>query len=383
MTTHQTDVLIIGAGPYGLAMASWATHLRIDLLIVGEPMSFWRSHMPAGMYLRSATDWHLDPANIDTIDAYLASRGKTPADADPLSLDAYLDYAAWFQCRKRIAPLPERVDALQRQPDGTFLAILEQGDTITARRVVIALGFGAFGHIPDDLLAVLPGGSFGHTRDEVDFTPLAGKRVLIIGGRQSAYEWAALLREAGTAEVAISHRHAAPAFAESDWSWVSPMVERMAGDPGWYRRLNPASQQSIVDRLYAEGRLKIEPWLQRRVERDGIRVFPQTRVVRCVPAGKGNVHVTFSDGSALTTDRVILATGYKVEIDRLPILTRGNLLTDLLTSDGFPVLDDGFQTSVPGLFMTSMPATRDFGPFFAFTIAARMSARVIGAALTH
>jgi hypothetical protein len=41
------------------------------------------------------------------------------------------------------------------------------------------------------------------------------------------------------------------------------------------------------------------------------------------------------------------------------------------------VLDDHFQTSIPGLFITSMPATQDFGPFFSFTVAVRASAQLI------
>ena len=48
-----TEVLVIGAGPYGLSIS---THLRgqaIDHLIVGRPMDTWRAHMPAGMYLKS------------------------------------------------------------------------------------------------------------------------------------------------------------------------------------------------------------------------------------------------------------------------------------------------------------------------------------------
>jgi hypothetical protein len=49
--------------------------------------------------------------------------------------------------------------------------------------------------------------------------------------------------------------------------------------------------------------------------------------------------------------------------------------------NGVPVLDQHLQTSVAGLFMTSMVATRDFGPFFAFTVAVRTSAKLIGQAL--
>ncbi|MDQ3612947.1 MAG: NAD(P)-binding domain-containing protein, partial [Chloroflexota bacterium] len=82
-------------------------------------------------------------------------------------------------------------------------------------------------------------------------------------------------------------------------------------------------------------------------------------------------------------DHVILATGYKVRIDQIPLLAKGNILPDLVTQNGFPVLSERFETSVPGLYITSMPATHDFGPFFAFTIAVRMSARVIGEALVQ
>ena len=52
---RASEVLIIGAGPYGLSIS---THLRgrgIDHLIVGRPMDTWRTHMPAGMYLKSET----------------------------------------------------------------------------------------------------------------------------------------------------------------------------------------------------------------------------------------------------------------------------------------------------------------------------------------
>ncbi|CAN5771187.1 MAG: hypothetical protein H0W11_10660 [Gemmatimonadetes bacterium] len=82
-------------------------------------------------------------------------------------------------------------------------------------------------------------------------------------------------------------------------------------------------------------------------------------------------------------DQVILATGYKVEVSRVPFLARGKLLAEVTTSNGFPVLDEHFQSSVPGLYFTSFAATQDFGPFFAFTVSVRSAARIIGTAITE
>ena len=67
----NVNLLIIGAGPFGLAMAAYAGQLGIGYVIVGKPMEFWKANMPKGMVLRSASDWHLDPLNVHTIEKFL------------------------------------------------------------------------------------------------------------------------------------------------------------------------------------------------------------------------------------------------------------------------------------------------------------------------
>lgn len=259
----NTDLLIIGAGPFGLALAAQAQHDRIEHLIVGKPMEFWRRNMPKGMFLRSACDWHLDPQNVDTIEAYLQTQNRTPAEVEPLSLDFYLTYADWFQQQKNIHPLQLFVQRLDRNDH--FHATTLEGEVINAQRVVLAPGFRHFASIPDDIKAKLPHSRFQHTAEFVDFSNVQNKRYLIIGGRQSAFEWAALLLEAGAAAVHLTHRHASPAFAVADWSWVNPIVDNMITDPNWFRCLSQTEKDEVNHRLWAEGRLKIEPWLESRL----------------------------------------------------------------------------------------------------------------------
>ena len=378
----DVSLLIIGAGPFGLALAAEAQALGIDYRVVGKPMEFWKENMPQSMHLRSASDWHLDPRNNATIERFLADQGLTPADVEPLSLDFYLTYAAWFQVQKGLTSLPEYVEKLDALPGGGFVAFCTGGQVITARQVAIAVGFKYFKWLPPEVVTRLPAGRFHHTCDLVDFAPLRGQRVLILGGRQSAFEWAALLHEAGAAAVHVVHRHASPAFTAADWSWVNPLVDSMVENPGWYRALPQAEKDAVSQRLWAEGRLKVEPWLAQRVLTAGVSVRPTTEVVHTVEDDDGGVVVDLSNGERLTVDTIILATGYKVNIAQAPFLAAGNLLAQLATRNGFPVLDEHFQTNVPGLFITSMAAGQDFGPFFGFTISVRTSARLIGQALT-
>jgi hypothetical protein len=66
---------VIGAGPYAYSVAAFARENGIDTHVVGRPMALWRERMPADIYLRSGTDWHLDASGEHTFEAYLEDRG--------------------------------------------------------------------------------------------------------------------------------------------------------------------------------------------------------------------------------------------------------------------------------------------------------------------
>jgi cation diffusion facilitator CzcD-associated flavoprotein CzcO len=384
LTVRRTvPLLIVGAGPFGLAMSAWAGASHIDHVVVGRPMEFWKSHMPDGMRLRSGCDWHYDPFNEETIDRYLRTKDLERSDVEPMSLDSYLGYCQWFQKRKAIQVIPARVERLNDSAvaSGFFEALLQDGESITARNVVLAIGFRYFKNVPEPYPVIFPPGRWAHTCDFVDLAPVKGKRVLIIGGRQSAFEWAVLAREHGAASVSLCYRHPTPAFARSDWSWVNPLVDSMGANPGWFRRLSAERKEEVNRRFWAEGRLKLEPWLTARLADDNINLFPQSEVTTCKELSGGDLEIQLSNGAKLAIDQVVLATGYKVDVGRIPFLAKGNILERLEVRNGFPVLDEHFQSNLPGLFFTSICASQDFGSFFAFTVSVRVSATLIGSAL--
>lgn len=376
-----TDVLIIGAGPFGICLAAHVQQLGLEYLMVGKPMEFWKKNMPAGMYLRSACDWHLDVSGVYTIERYLEEQGLKPADVEPLSLDFYLAYVQWFLEQTQLKNLPEYVQQLSRDEGGDFIARLEDGTQIRAKQVAMAIGFKYFVNLPADLLALLPEGRYAHTCDFVDLQQMRDKACLILGGRQSAFEWAALLAEAGARDIHLAYRHDTPAFVEADWSWVNKIIDGMADNPGWYRNLSEAEKKEVGHRLWAEGRLKLEPWLKNRITMDHVHLWPNTQVASSAILPDGTLELQLDSSRQIRVDQIILATGYKAAIENVPFLKRGNLLSQLEVENGFPRLDETFQSNIPGLFITSLPAGQDFGPFFGFTVAVRLSAKLIGEGL--
>ena len=371
MTTAVCDVAIVGAGPYGMAAAA---HLRratgLELRIFGEPMSFWQS-MPRGMLLRSR--WEAShiafPAGDLSIDAYLAASSER--FAAPIPLERFIDYGLWVQARIASDVDRRQVVSVRREGEG-FTLYTEDGESVQARRVVVAAGIGPFAQKPREFGA-FSAEAASHTSEWADFSGFSGRRVAVIGGGQSALEAAALMHEGGAHVEVIARR------ARLNWL-MGGVIQRRLGPfkPIFYSPtdVGPVGMSRLVAapevfRLFPRGaqdamaRRAIRPagakWLQQRL------VEVPLTTGRCVVAARNGdgVQIELDDGTTRHVDHVMLGTGYQVDIRQYGFLDE-ELLAAIRRVGGYPVLGRGLESSVRGLHFLGAPAAWSFGPVMRF-----------------
>jgi FAD-dependent urate hydroxylase len=382
----KCDITIIGAGPYGLSAAA---HLRtipgLDVRVFGKPMSFWQRHMPVGMLLRSGWDaTHIaDPANAFTLEAFQAASGNR--FSKPVPLDQFVKYGQWYQQQTLPDLDPREISRVESGPEG-FQIHLEGGETLSSRRVIVAAGIQPFARRPQEFAGVDPALAT-HTSEHHDFARFAGKQVLVIGSGQSALESAALLFEAG-AEVEVAGR-----AHKINWlqGWASTTLHSRLGSA--VRNMlyaptdvGPAGMSQLMARPHLLRKLPrplqdklrkraVRPagsrWLVKRLEKVPIRLG---RSVASVAQVGDRLKVNFDDGSERNAQHVVLGTGYAVNISKYPFLAP-ELVQSIRRFNGFPILQLGLETSVPGLHILGAPAAWSFGPLLQFVSGARFASR--------
>jgi hypothetical protein len=112
----------------------------------------------------------------------------------------------------------------------------------------------------------------------------------------------------------------------------------------------------------------------------GVQVLPG-RAIRSVSGRREGVAVEFDDG-VREYDHVLLGTGYRIDIDKLGVLSP-ELLGKIARKGGSPLLAAGFESSVPGLHFAGASAVESYGPLMRFIAGAGYAGRSITRALAH
>jgi hypothetical protein len=173
--------------------------------------------------------------------------------------------------------------------------------------------------------------------------------------------------------VDVVHRHPVPDFAKVGWGFVDAYIDATLAQRGWWRRLPAGQQQAVARTFWQAGRLTLEPWLVPRISPRVVTRHPDTEVVG-VAVDAADVTLSLSDGTALSADHVVFASGYRADLARVPYLA--DVVDQLSVTNGFPDLSEGFETSLAGLYVTGFASTRDFGPFYGFTAGCPSAARI-------
>jgi len=381
-------VAIIGAGPYGLGLAAHLSALGVGFRIFGRPMEFWRTQMPIGMALKSegfASNLY-DPGGRFTLKRFCAERDIAYADIGlPVLLSTFTAYGLAFK-EEMVPNLEERMVAAVARRRSGFTLTLDDGEVVTARQVVLAVGIAPFANIPPSL-AGLPSPFLTHSSQHHDLRRFKGKSVAVIGAGSSAMDLTILLGGAGAIVQMIARTEVLdfikkPAlikeFANSIWHPMSGIgcgwrIKIFADAPWLFhylpqrRRLSsvrraapPAGGWFIKDKIEGGPLLHLGCTLKRAEIRDGRVQLEMTTPEKA----KRDVEV----------DHVIAATGYRVDLRRLTFLD-SEIQSQLKTVENTPVLSSGLESSVPGLYFAGTTATNSFGPVMRFAFGAGFTAR--------
>src|SRR5579862_4040407 len=163
---QDTDVTIIGAGPYGLSLATHLSARKVQHRIFGDSMRFWRD-MPIGVNLKSLAF----ATNI-----YVPKRGNTYPqwcldhnleDFEPCTMQSFAAYGCEMQ-RRFVPDLEEVFVTNVSTRDRKFEVRLATGERFISRKVVSCTGLSGLAHVPS-VLRHLGSNRMKHTFDISDY----------------------------------------------------------------------------------------------------------------------------------------------------------------------------------------------------------------------
>ncbi len=387
-------VAIVGAGPYGLSLASHLAGRNIPHRIFGHPMSFWSQIADAGgeRYLKSycfgTNISHPKPGS--TFADYSKPRGLETFE--PCAIKDFAAYGRWFQKTNVDWLEPVKIDRIARA-DRDFALTLDGGERVTAKHVVLATGLSYFRYTPS-LLASLAPGAVLHTSEISDFSSFKGRSIAVIGGGQSALEAAALLREAGAEPVLLVRENTinwntrVPQNRDFWQRLRSPISGLGTGPKAWALTHFPGAMHRIPScwrARFVKQHLPPEGawWLRERVEKH-VPIHCRTTVLGAHEKSDKVVLELSTNGSTVTqnliVDHVVSGTGYHIDVEQLDYL-EPSLREEIKCYERAPRLNAKFESSARGLRFIGPASAMSFGPLFRFVVGADYTAKTVAADL--
>ena len=381
--TQDTDVAIIGAGPYGLSLAAHLHARGVKYRIFGDPMRFWRN-MPDGVNLKSlafATSIYV-PKRGYSFPQWCLQHGLE--DFEPCTMQSFAAYGCEMQ-RQFVPDLEEVFVTNVAMRDRNFEVTLASGERFFARKVVACTGLSGLAHVPS-VLRNLGSDRMKHTFDISDHSEFRNKTVAVIGAGASAIEAGALAHEAGASSEVFVRGQEAVFHGRSPR--VRPLWKRLkepttvlgTSRRGWILQHLPL----LVHRLPVERRTRFikgqygpaSPWwIQDRVL-GKVPIHVRHELMEAGTSGN-RVQLKFRDGEgrvrSVDVDFVIAGTGYDVDVSRLAYLDP-EIIRHIQCIERSPALNIHFESSVPGLHFLGPLALMCFGPLFRFVCGAEVAA---------
>jgi FAD-dependent urate hydroxylase len=368
-----SDVLVIGAGPFGLSISAHLRHQGVEHTIVGRPMDTWRSHMPLGLFLKSEPYGSQISAAKRGYD--VATYAKLHGFDDytdrvgPLSLERFLGYADWFT--EQLVPDIRDITVTNIVPsgDGFKVEFAEEGP-IFARQVIVATGLLPYMYIPTELSG-LPSDLMTHSSVHSRLDHFVGQRVAVIGGGQSSLQTAALLQEAGV-EVQVVMRKHQIAWEEPVKPEIGPLdyIRRppvklcegwscvMMDSPTAFRMLPTSFRTRKAQTALGP---KGAWWLRDRVE-GVLDVTTGHRIKSAAPHGSGvRLELDGPERKSIEADHVIAGTGFRMDVARLSFVSE-EIQAALKKRVNTPLVNKAGETNIPGLYFAGAHTTISLGP---------------------
>jgi hypothetical protein len=322
-----------------------------------------------------------DPDGRFSLDTYRAATDRH-ALGYPIPVSEFVTYGRWVSDRLNLPLIRQNVQRIETDRGGYLLA-LDDGTSLRARRVVVAGGIQPFKYRPE-MFEGLPGDLVSHTSERREYSAFRDKSVLVVGAGQSALEAAGFLNRAGArAEVLIRNPGVhwlgrRPWMKGKTFGWIfygrgdigPAFVSHVVQHPHLFRRLPRALQNWWGPR-------SIRPAVLDRLTPEMLDVPIRTERFPVATKTEGDrLRVRLNDGTDRIVNHVVLGTGYRVNIARYPFFTRP-LCDRIAMADGYPRLDVGFETTLPGLHIVGAPAAWSFGPLMRFVAGTEFTARTV------